>query len=164
MESRDICLSPIGEVRLRAEGFVLEIDPKFRDGLTGLEGFSHLNILWWSHQLDQPELRSTVILDQPYRKGPAKLGVFATRSPLRPNLICTTVVPVIDLNINSGKITIAYIDAEEGTPILDIKPYYGNSDRVKAYQVPGWCKDWPDWYEDSATFAWDEILSPYPTE
>ncbi len=56
--------------------------------------------------------------------------------------------------IVKGGIYVAYIDAEEGTPIIDIKPYHPATDRIRDVQVPEWCDHWPKWYEDSAEFDW----------
>ena len=88
MSEKEYKLSPIGKVQAGQDGFVLKIAPKYRNALKGLDGFGHVNVLWWSHYLDAPEHRSVVEAEQPYAKGPSTLGIFATRSPLRPNPIC----------------------------------------------------------------------------
>lgn len=92
---------------------------------------------------------------KPYRKGPRTLGIFATRSPLRPNPIALTAVAVLGLDPEAGRIDIPYIDAEEGTPVLDIKPYHPSVDRVREVTVPAWCNHWPRWYGDSGAFDWE---------
>ena len=61
---------------------------------------------------------------------------------------------VLHIDYERGVIHIPYIDAEDGTPILDIKPYHPCSDRVRDVTVPEWCGHWPKWYEDSASFDW----------
>jgi tRNA (adenine37-N6)-methyltransferase len=154
MAQTDCVLSPLGYVRSGREGFSLEIKPEFREAMLGLEGFSHINVLWWSHLLDGPEYRKVMISEKPYAKGPDRLGIFATRSPLRPNPICVSVSQVLFVDETNGRITIAWIDAEDGTPILDIKPYLPCSDRVKKVTSPDWNSHWPAWYEDSGEFDW----------
>ena len=91
---------------------------------------------------------------QPYQLGPDKMGIFATRSEYRPNPIALTAIPVLQIDHDNGVIYIPFIDAEDGTPIVDIKPYHPSVDRIKAVTVPEWCQHWPEWYEDSAEFDW----------
>ena len=147
-------LSAIGQVRAEKDGFCLELDQAYSQALTGLDGFSCLNVLWWANLFDNEEHRAILTCEKPYKNAPAAMGIFATRSPLRPNPIALSVVSVLHLDINNGKIHIQYIDAEDGTPILDIKPYHPATDRVKDVAVPAWCRHWPQWLEDSAVFNW----------
>ena len=154
MSQQTYQITPIGTIHAGESGYYLEIAPPYRAALRGLDGFSHLQILWWCHLCDDPELRGIVEWEQPYRKGPRTLGIFATRSPLRPNPIALTAVAVLGLDPEAGRIDIPYIDAEDGTPVLDIKPYHPSVDRVREAAVPAWCSHWPRWYEDSAAFNW----------
>lgn len=147
-------LTPIGSIQTTDDGARLVIDAPFRPALTGLDGFSHLLVVWWCHFADGEPYRSTLTYDQPYRSGPARLGVFATRGPLRPNPIAITPVAVRALDEQQGVIVVPFIDAEDGSPILDLKPYQPCADRLRDVQVPTWCRHWPQWYEDSATFDW----------
>jgi tRNA-Thr(GGU) m(6)t(6)A37 methyltransferase TsaA len=148
-------LSPIGQVESGPEGFALRIAPKYRAALQGLDGFGHINVLWWSHYLDTPDHRNILEAEQPYKNAPDKLGIFATRSPLRPNPICVSTVSVLNVDIENGLVIVPWIDAENGTPILDIKPYHPSSDRVRDLHMPEWCQHWPQWLEDSAEFNWE---------
>lgn len=154
MAQTDCVLSPLGYIQAGNEGFVVEIKPEYRKALIGLTGFSHINILWWSHLLDNPEIRKTVTCEKPYVKSPDVLGVFATRSPARPNLVCLSVAQVIHVDETNGRIILAWVDAEDGTPVLDIKPYLPCSDRVKDVSTPAWNAHWPAWYEESGSFDW----------
>src|ERR1700739_5099935 len=97
-----------------AEG-VLEILPELEAGLTDIEGFSHLIILWTFDRCEGYELLGTPPSDnRPH-------GVFATRSPRRPNPIGLTVVEL--LRRDGPRLHVRGIDLIDGTPILDIKPY-----------------------------------------
>ena len=147
-------LSTIGQVRATEGEFCLELDKAYISALTGLEGFSCLNVLWWANLLDNEEHRAILTCEKPYKNAPATMGIFATRSPLRPNPIGLTTVSVLHIDYDNGKIYVPYIDAENGTPILDLKPYHPSTDRVKDVSVPDWCRHWPQWVEDSATFDW----------
>ena len=151
-------LSPVGRVQVDEDGFSLVIDPPFRDALMGLEGFSHINVLWWFDQLDAPEYRAITVSEKPYRDGPDRLGLFATRSPVRPNPLALTPVPVISIDAAEGLVRIPFIDAEPGSPVLDIKPYHPAVDRIREVGVPAWCAGWPEWYEDSMTFDWGAVF------
>lgn len=97
-----------------AEG-VLEILPEFEPGLTDIEGFSHLIVLWAFDRSQGFELLGTPPSDnRPH-------GVFATRSPRRPNPIGLTVVEF--LRRDGRLLHVRGVDMLDGTPILDIKPY-----------------------------------------
>ncbi|MGA2352213.1 MAG: tRNA (N6-threonylcarbamoyladenosine(37)-N6)-methyltransferase TrmO [Terracidiphilus sp.] len=97
-----------------AEG-VLKILPEFDLGLTDIEGYSHLMVIWTFDRSDGFELLVTPPTDnRPH-------GVFSTRSPRRPNPIGLTIVEL--LRREGGMLTVRGIDMLDGTPILDIKPY-----------------------------------------
>jgi tRNA-Thr(GGU) m(6)t(6)A37 methyltransferase TsaA len=147
-------MSPIGNVRVNQDGFILKIRKEYIPALEGIENFTHLDVLWWFHRLDTEECRSILVCDKPYKKAPERLGVFAIRSPVRPNPVALSVVNVLHVDMKSGIINIAYIDAENGSPIIDLKPYHPCTDRVKTASVPAWCAHWPQWYEDSGRFDW----------
>jgi tRNA-Thr(GGU) m(6)t(6)A37 methyltransferase TsaA len=151
-------LHPIGEVRARGGQFTLRIQEQFWPALQGLEGFSHINVLWWAHELDDPMFRDQTTAEKPYRQGPTTVGIFATRSPARPNPLAVTAVEVVAIDPSAGVVHIAYIDAADGTPVLDLKPYLPAVDRIRRVRTPDWCSDWPAWYEDSATFDWEAVF------
>lgn len=97
-----------------AEG-ELVIFPEFAEGLADIEGFSHLYVLWVFHQVDDFSL----IVRPPSDERPH--GVFATRSPRRPNPIGLTVVEL--LGRDGNRLRVRGVDMLDGTPILDLKPY-----------------------------------------
>jgi tRNA-Thr(GGU) m(6)t(6)A37 methyltransferase TsaA len=97
-----------------AEG-VITVLPDFELGLTDIEGFSHLIVLWEFDRAQPFELLGTPPSDN------RQHGVFATRSPLRPNPIGLTVVQL--LRRNNADLYVRGVDMLDGTPILDIKPY-----------------------------------------
>lgn len=97
-----------------AEG-VLEIEPEFEAGLTDIEGISHLYVIWVFDRVEGFELVGTPPCDdRPH-------GVFATRSPFRPNPIGLTVVELVARE--GSRLRVRGVDMLDGTPILDIKPY-----------------------------------------
>lgn len=97
-----------------AEG-ILEVGTAYEEGLTDIEGFSHLYVIWVFHQSEEGQLMSQPpTADRPH-------GVFASRSPNRPNPIGLTVVRL--LRRDGRRLHVAGLDMLDGTPILDIKPY-----------------------------------------
>jgi tRNA (Thr-GGU) A37 N-methylase len=74
---------------------------------------------------------------------------------MRPNPICITATSVLHVYMDNGPIIIPWLDAENDTPILDIKPYHPSSDRVWDVQMPAWCQHWPGSLEESADFDWE---------
>ena len=143
----------LGSVKQDEKGFFLEIDKEYQKALLNIEGFSHLNVLWWATEFDDETYRSFTVSKKPYKKGPDQLGMFATRSPIRPNPICLSIVQV--LFIEENKVYVPYIDAYVDTPIIDIKPYHMCTDKLEQAQVPKWCQHWPKCYEDSGQFDWE---------
>jgi tRNA (adenine37-N6)-methyltransferase len=150
----ECALRRVGIVVVDESGFRVQVDTDCRAALTGLDGFSHVQLLWWAHYLDADEYRSVFELPKPYKAGPDTLGVFATRSPLRPNPIAITNAAVTGLDVERGVLRLAYIDAEDGTPVVDIKPYHPATERIRDVSVPDWCSHWPKWMEESAEFDW----------
>jgi tRNA-Thr(GGU) m(6)t(6)A37 methyltransferase TsaA len=148
-----IQLKAIGYTSNR-QGFSLHLDEAHRSALKGLEGFQYVQVLFWADGLDNPEYRKETVLAKPYKIGPQELGIFVTRSPLRPNPILLSAAQVLDLDVEAGVVKLAYLDAEEGSPILDIKPYLPATERIRDAAVPQWCAHWPEFYEDSAAFDW----------
>jgi len=148
-------IKPIGVVKEISQGFQLQINKEFAPGLDGLQDFSHALVLWWAHHFDQEQDRNTVYAHPPHKCAPERLGVFATRSPIRPNPLAVTSVRIIKVDTQEGIVTVSHIDAEDGTPIIDIKPYQPSADRIREASVPNWCDHWPKWHEDSAEFDWE---------
>lgn len=151
-------ISTIGTVRTIGKKRYLQIDAAYIPGLTNLKGFSHLQVLWWAHLADNPEDRDTLLVDELFRGGPEQLGIFATRSPARPNPIMISTINVTEIDLERGLIQTPFIDAEDGTPVLDIKPYFPMQ-RVKNPIVPAWCRHWPAWQEDSAGYDWRDAIN-----
>lgn len=134
----------VGTVRRRKDGVYVEIEPRFRDGLEGLSDFSHCHVLWWAHADFGFDKRSVLGGELPYAPG-HRAGVFACRGPFRPNLISMTVCPIVSVDREAGRIGISDIDAVDGTPVIDIKAYYGVCDRVKTTREPSWLPPWGEW-------------------
>ena len=146
-------IKSIGVVNAENYSFSIQLRKEFLKGLENIEGFSHLQVIWWGNLSDNIEDRKKLTTQKPYVRGPESLGVFATRSQMRPNPILITTIYVEHIDFENGIIHTPYIDAENQTPVLDIKPYH-KLERVKNCQVPNWCSHWPEYYEKAGEFDW----------
>ncbi|MCO5065375.1 MAG: tRNA (N6-threonylcarbamoyladenosine(37)-N6)-methyltransferase TrmO [Rhizobiaceae bacterium] len=121
---RETCPKNVAAARDTKQPATVEVDPRWREGLTGLEGFSHIVVLTW---LDRAQ--RNLIVQKP-RHAPDSKGVFALRSPARPNPVGLHVVRLLALDRDRGTLTLEGIDVLDGTPVIDIKPYYASTDSV----------------------------------
>lgn len=124
----DMPIQPKGAATV--EGYIA-VDEEYVAGLKDLDGFSHVYLLYSFHKVTRTELLVTPFMDTQER------GVFATRSPLRPNHIGISIVRLV--RIDGNKIVVSGIDIVDGTPLLDIKPYIEKFDAVKESRS-GWLK------------------------
>jgi tRNA-Thr(GGU) m(6)t(6)A37 methyltransferase TsaA len=107
----------------------IELDPRWAGGLKGLETTSHVIVLYWMDQA-----RRDLVLQRP-RHYAEHRGTFALRSPARPNPIALSVARLV--RIEGNRLTVVGIDCLDGTPLLDIKPYFASADAVPD-AVVGW--------------------------
>ena len=141
----NINLVPIGRVvngiehpsNVKWETIISEvvIAPQLVEALDGIDGFSHILIIFYLHQVDED--RRSLLKVHPENKEELPLvGVFATRSPVRPNPIGVTVVKLLERQDNVLKVL--GLDAYDGTPVLDVKPYLRRGDRIEEATMPDW--------------------------
>ena len=115
--NKTLRIFPIGMVKIRNDSVRIEIFDKYTDGLLGLAGFSHIQVLFWFHENDPPEKRA-ILQVHPRRDDNNPLtGVFGTHSPVRPNLIGLTLCKI--RSIEGNTICLEDIDALDGTPVID---------------------------------------------
>lgn len=100
----------------------IELQHEFTAGLQDLEGFSHIYLIYFFHQATRTELVVTPFMDT------VPHGVFATRSPLRPNHIGMSLVKL--LSIHGSTLRIEGVDMLNNTPLLDIKPFISSFDQI----------------------------------
>jgi tRNA-Thr(GGU) m(6)t(6)A37 methyltransferase TsaA len=109
----------------------LELDPRWQAALKEVETCSHLVVLYWMDQSPR-----NLVLQVPGQYG-VQRGTFALRSPARPNPIAMSVVRLI--GIEGNRLSVVGLDCLDGTPLLDIKPYFASTDSVPD-AVVGWHK------------------------
>lgn len=127
---------PIGTVERREGKTYLEVHEKHAAGLLGLDGFSHVVVLYWFDRNDTPAKRSIL---QVHPRGNAQnplTGVFATRAPVRPNLIGLSVCRIVE--VGKGRVQVAEIDAFDHTPIVDLKPFIPSDNPTQGVRMPDW--------------------------
>ena len=127
---------PVGAIRKKREGVFIEILDMYRDALLGLEEFSHITVCYWFHENDTPDKRRILrVHPKGDEKNPLR-GVFATHSPVRPNLIAISICHV--LSIDGNTIRIDKIDALDGSPVIDIKCFIPSSVSKSNIRLPDW--------------------------
>ncbi len=130
-------MTPIGHINKHAERTFLRIEPCYQEGLSGLEQWSHVWVLFWFDRNDTPERRSVLKVHPRGNLQNPLTGVFATRSPMQPNLSALSLCRVTAISGND--IEIEGIDALDQTPVIDIKPF------VQGLDTPQGTLRSPDW-------------------
>jgi len=141
----EIVFTPIGVVRTTAIGD--EIRDKNRtsqvvlrsdlaEALEGVDGFSHLFVLFWLHETSESQ-RKILKVHPRGRMDLPLLGIFATRTMLRPNPVGLTLVELV--KVEGNVLTVRGLDAFDGTPVLDVKPF-DSWDNAETAKVPEWWK------------------------
>jgi tRNA-Thr(GGU) m(6)t(6)A37 methyltransferase TsaA len=120
---------PIQAVGATGIAGAVELDPAYAAGLQDLDGFSHLILIYHLHRVASGPLTVVPFLDDQPR------GVFATRSPRRPNCLGLSIVRLVA--VNGARLEIEDVDVVDGTPLLDIKPYVPAFDVREADRI-GW--------------------------
>ncbi len=127
----------IREQRKRVEANICEliIFPQWSELLDGIEGFSHVMVLYWPHLID-PERRNLRKIHPMGRKDLPLQGVFATCSPARPNPVLASTVPLLERN--GCVLKVKGLEAVDGSPIIDIKPYLKSYHGADDSTIPDW--------------------------
>jgi len=126
----------IGVVESSGELSRVKIFPEFCAGLQGLNSFSHIIILYWIHLRDREDERRVLQVTPKRHPGAPQVGVFASRSPSRPNPIGLCVVELV--KIEDCALIVKGLDAFDESPIIDIKPYISRADSVPDARAPEW--------------------------
>ena len=140
---QEIVLEPIGfvkttaignEVRDKTRTSQLVISKELTTALDGVDGFSHLFALFWLHKTSAKQQKLLKVHPR-RRKDLPLLGIFATRTMTRPNPVGLTLVELV--KVEGNVLTVRGLDAFDGTPILDIKPF-DSWDTAETAKVPEW--------------------------
>jgi len=144
-EPENFKIFKIGQVVMKNSKTYLEISERYSPGLKSLDEFSHVMVLWWADKFDNAQYRTALRTHPPYATN-RLTGIFATRAEYRPNPIALTTCKIIEVNEKEGIMEVSGMDAFDGTPIIDLKPYTPSFDRVKEVEIPLWLSFlWPQW-------------------
>ncbi len=127
---------PVGIIKKQHEKVWIEVYEKYSEALMGLDGFSHITVCYWFHENDTPEKRNVMKIHPRRNKKNPLSGVFATHSPLRPNLIGISICKI--LSIQGNTICIDKIDALDGSPLIDIKCFIPSNALKQKIRLPDW--------------------------
>ena len=122
-------VQPIGAKEVYA---TIEFDKVYEEGLKDLDGFSHVYLIYYFHMVKEPKLSVIPFNDKTH----TPRGVFSTRTPMHPNRLGLSVVELV--SVEGNIVTIKGVDVLDGTPLLDIKPYIENFDKVEGEVRSGW--------------------------
>lgn len=122
--SREECPKNMAAARERGRPALIIIDAAYRRGLEGLDGFSHAIVLTWLDRAPR-----NLIVQNPRHAG-APRGIFALRSPARPNPVGVHVTRIVHIDPATGEIAIEAIDVLDETPVIDVKPYFASADAI----------------------------------
>ncbi|OQX23202.1 MAG: tRNA (N6-threonylcarbamoyladenosine(37)-N6)-methyltransferase TrmO [Desulfobacteraceae bacterium IS3] len=111
------------------------IDPEFEELLEGIEDYSHILVLFWAHKVPEESRKLTKVHPMGLKEMP-KRGIFATCSPARPNPVLLTAVKLLERKGNILKVQ--GLEAVDGTPVVDIKPYVKGYHSAENPKSPEW--------------------------
>lgn len=114
----------------------IQIFPEYCSGLKGIEVFSHLIVLYWLHLRDSEKERNVLLVIPRRHAVNIETGVFACRSPSRPNPIALCAVELV--RVEGCILTVKGLDAIKGSKVIDIKPYIPRADSIPNARVPDW--------------------------
>ena len=113
---------------------LVEVEEPYLPALLGLEQYSHIWVIYWFHENDNPRDRQILRVHPCRNPGNPLTGVFAARAPVRPNLIGLSAARL--LHVTGCRVILEGLDARDGTPVLDIKPYLPVSDAIGDAKAP----------------------------
>lgn len=147
MSEYEFAIKPVGIVRNSITDIeyhewknivsAVEINPEYTEALYSIDQFSHIIVIFWFHR--SPEFSPSHYKVHPRgRRDLPLVGLFSTRSPHRPNPIGVTVTRLLEKKDNI--LSVKGLDAVNGTPVLDIKPYIPRGDAVASARIPQWVR------------------------
>jgi excinuclease ABC A subunit len=131
----------VGEYTVYSNRTMIQLDKSFINFGECIKEGDYIRVLWWFHRFDKDTYRKKRMCNPPYNNAP-KTGIFATRSPVRPNPLGSTIVRVQQVDEHNGIIDIEGFDGFSGTKIFQIMFYQPSVDRVEEATLPSWVSHW----------------------
>jgi tRNA (adenine37-N6)-methyltransferase len=154
MAANEFKVTPIGSVKCAvtemSEGgwgkidSEIHLDPKYAGGLQGLAGFSHVLVLFFLDRAQGFDIGKQLLRRPRGMEDLDPVGVFAQRTKFRPNPLAVTAVKL--LGIEGNVVKVRGLDALDGTPVLDLKPYMPPFDRMEDVKMPPWVSHFIEGY------------------
>ncbi len=145
---QEITLPFKGEIHKEEGNYYIALPKEEKALWEKIMDYSHIHVIWWFHQWDKPIYRKVTTGKPPYEKAP-RTGIFATRSPIRPNPIALTTARIVRRDRERGRLYLSELDAFDKTPYLGLIPYEPSLDCIGSYHVPKWLSHWPEWFVES---------------
>ena len=144
LEKESYTVYPIGYVKRGKKSPEIRLEAEYRPGLLEVDNFSHIIVVWWGDRYEEYRDQVDMRMKPPYALD-VLTGLFATRSPVRPNPVNLSVCRITAVDHDEGVVKVNEIDAFDGTPVLDLKVYFPTSDRVRDPEVPERFSEWGDY-------------------
>ncbi len=134
-------IDPCGVIRMNGKEAYIQLQqvPKVNS--------SHIKVLWWFHKFDDKKYRSICECNPPYENA-KRSGIFATRSPVRPNPIAMTICKVMKVDEINNRIYLSNIECFDKTPCIGLLPYKSDEDLILDATLPKWLSHWPKWVDE----------------
>lgn len=147
--------SAIGEIRkLNGECF-LYFKPGVLEDNNTLNDSTYIRIFWWFHRFDTDRYRKVLTGNPPYKNAP-RTGVFASRSPVRPNPVAMTIARILQFDLINNRIKVSALDCFDHTPFIHIAPYQPDREKIDDFRVPEWLSHWPEWWKEENTIYYKD--------
>jgi len=129
-------ITPIGFTHSKDKITEIKFLARYAEAIQGLEKYSHILLIVWFHARDTESARKMVKVHPGRNRKNPLTGIFATRSPVRPNPVGIFTSEI--LSIENDKISVSRIDVFDETPVIDIKPYIPSIDFAPSAKMPDW--------------------------
>lgn len=137
----------LGTIQKSDNTSLLQIDASFDSLVEYLSKGTHIKIFWWFHKFDKPKYKNSWLCKPPYENAP-ETGVFATRSPVRPNSIAMTTAKILSIDLVNQCIIVSKLDCFDDTPLIGVGLYNPMLDNVENFELPKWLAHWNGYAED----------------
>jgi len=131
----------IGEYTMFGNRSIIRLNKKALESVPLIKKGDYIRVLWWFHRFDKDSFRVMRTCNPPYNNAP-QTGIFATRSPVRPNPIGSTIVRVEHIDFYNGIIEVEGFDGFLGTKILQLMAYQPSIDKIEEVTLPPWVSHW----------------------
>lgn len=150
-------ISNIGEIKRLNGEYYLYLKGSDLNQNNIYKDWTHIRVFWWFHRFDNDKYRKILIGQPPYGGAP-RTGIFASRSPVRPNPLAMTTARILQLDLPNNRIKVSGLDCFDRTPLIHFVPYQPERERIDEYKVPSWVNHWPEWWKEETVIYSDKDI------